>query len=422
MPDQTSHTLAKEQELRFEVAAGSTVTVTLTSGTAEIFGAEMALQHAFSFSGSHQEAIFTWHGCTLQMDGICKHSYVATETPMVSYMQLHADLEARRVSALARGEDGPRVLVAGPSDTGKASICRLLVNYAARCGHSPLIVELDPAKGEVAMPGCIAAVPLVRPLAIERDTEDLAPLAFWLGHASASDNVVHYKQLTSRLAASVEKRLSAMPECRAAGLLMSTAGWLGDQGLEVLRGHIEEFRADTLVVMSDDRLHAQLTAYTQSRTPKPSVIRMSKSGGVVRRSETERNEWRNLRWREYFYGTGNDLCPQSIVLDLDAIQVFSIAEAPQAPVSALPIGMKVVQAQLSATRLGTAQLPSLVHSVLAVIFCSSTKCDALLDANVAGVVSVISVDLEKQKITLLSPSPLPLPSNILLSGSLRSGL
>ena len=87
--------------------------------------------------------------------------------------------------------------------------------------------------------------------------------------------------------------------------------------------------------------------------------------------------------------------------------------------SALPIGLKLPKDQLAATRLTTAQLGSLVNTLLALVFSPSGRCDDLLQAAVAGVVCITAVDKEKQKITLLSPSPLPLPSSTLLSGTLR---
>lgn len=47
------------------------------------------------------------------------------------------------------------------------------------------------------------------------------------------------------------------------------------------------------------------------------------------------------------------------------------------------------------------------------------RCDDLLAAPVAGFVLVSRVDLERKRITLLSPSPLALPSTTLLAGSLK---
>ena len=86
---------------------------------------------------------------------------------MTSYVELHMELERKRAVAKANGTAGPHVLVAGPTDTGKSSLCRLLANYQARCGSSTTLVDLDFAQGESSSPGCISAVPIHRPLDIE---------------------------------------------------------------------------------------------------------------------------------------------------------------------------------------------------------------------------------------------------------------
>ena len=87
--------------------------------------------------------------------------------------------------------------------------------------------------------------------------------------------------------------------------------------------------------------------------------------------------------------------------------------------SALPIGVKLARDPLAAVLVPPSQYPSLVHSILAVVLTESSKCDDLLTANAAGFVFVTMVDMERQKITVLSPSPLALPSTRLLVGSLK---
>ncbi len=37
----------------------------------------------------------------------------------------------------------PQVLVVGPVDVGKSTVCRLLLNYAVRMGRQPCFVDLD---------------------------------------------------------------------------------------------------------------------------------------------------------------------------------------------------------------------------------------------------------------------------------------
>lgn len=411
--------LAPRTEFRFETEPETSVTITLASGTAEVFGAELVPRRPYTFADA-QLAVFTWHGCTLDVLGPCGHSYVAEETPMASYLQLHNELEERRALAAAHGTSGPRVLVTGPKETGKSSLCRLLANYLVRNHRSALMVDLDVTQGDIALPGCVAAASVERPLDPQGSTEDLTPLAYWLGHVSANEHAVQFKRAVGALAEGVEERLGADAAARAGGLVINTAGWVDGPGYDSLLQQIDAFRADVLVVIGDDRLHSQLSAYVaQSTTPRV-VRKLSKSGGVISRSAAARTAAANARVREYFYGVPGDLCPHSTIHDFDALQVSTIGIPPRGPATALPIGAKLPQDQLAATRVAAAQWPSLTHAVLAVVFSEeSAKCDDLVGASAAGFVYVSSVDMDKQQVTLLAPSPLPMPTATLLAGSIK---
>ena len=48
---------------------------------------------------------------------------------MVSYVNTHAQLEAMRDSAVKNYEEGPRVLVVGPTDSGKSTLTRYESEY-----------------------------------------------------------------------------------------------------------------------------------------------------------------------------------------------------------------------------------------------------------------------------------------------------
>lgn len=47
-----------------------------------------------------------------------------------------------RTRAEERELKGPSVLVVGPTDVGKSTLCRILINYAVRLGHRPVFVDL----------------------------------------------------------------------------------------------------------------------------------------------------------------------------------------------------------------------------------------------------------------------------------------
>jgi hypothetical protein len=92
--------------------------------------------------------------------------YVSEETPMAAYANVHIAFEQMRVRALrivhgspASEDDAnanaepPRVLVLGPENSGKTTVCKILTNYAVRAGQnwSPVLVNVDPS--EVSMQG-----------------------------------------------------------------------------------------------------------------------------------------------------------------------------------------------------------------------------------------------------------------------------
>ena len=97
----------------------------LLERNAEIFGIELAVSVAapikYRFKGKNV-AVFTWYGCKLETywSDAAGHAYVSDETPMVSYVNTHAQLEARRDVALANSEAGPRV--SGREVRGKLEI------------------------------------------------------------------------------------------------------------------------------------------------------------------------------------------------------------------------------------------------------------------------------------------------------------
>ena len=90
----TTHTLPAESELRLEIPHQTTLT--LKSGTAELFGAELPSQHPLHLSAT-KVAIFTWHGCTIDITDEDDFDilYTSEETDVnVAYVNTHAQLEA----------------------------------------------------------------------------------------------------------------------------------------------------------------------------------------------------------------------------------------------------------------------------------------------------------------------------------------
>ena len=65
----------------------------------------------------------------LKVTGPC-HYYIANETPMIMYSNIHNAIEGKRlnVSNSTTKEQGPRVMLVGPTDSGKTSISKILLS------------------------------------------------------------------------------------------------------------------------------------------------------------------------------------------------------------------------------------------------------------------------------------------------------
>ena len=108
----------------------------------------------------------------------------------------------------------PRVLVAGPADTGKSRLlCRTLANWMARSGpRGPPSSTSTLARVELAVLSRSPPRRWARPRAhSERGTEELSPLCFWFGHpavggSATGDHVPQFRRLVASLAAAVGRR------------------------------------------------------------------------------------------------------------------------------------------------------------------------------------------------------------------------
>eukprot|EP00268_Persea_americana_P017427 TRINITY_DN1838_c0_g2_i9.p1 TRINITY_DN1838_c0_g2~~TRINITY_DN1838_c0_g2_i9.p1 ORF type:complete len:425 (-),score=89.91 TRINITY_DN1838_c0_g2_i9:266-1540(-) len=411
--------LGKESELRIEVGMETSIRLRLNSGAAEIFGTELPPENWITFPPRHKFAVFTWNGATIEVNGPSEVEYVADETPMVSYVNVHAVLNARRASAKgssAGGADssqGPRVIVVGPTDSGKSSLSMMLLSWASKQSWKPTFVDLDIGQGSITIPGCIAATPIEMPIDPVEGIPLEMPLVYFFGHTMPSANADLYKVLVKELARILERQFAGNAEARAAGMVINTMGWVEGVGYELLLHAIEAFNANVILVLGQEKLCSMLKDVLKSKS-NVDVVKLHKSGGVVPRNPKVRQKARSYKIREYFYGLTSDLSPHSNVASFSDFFVFRIGGGPQAPRSALPIG---AEPSADPTRLVPVNINrDLLHLVLAVSYAKEQ--DQIISSNVAGFIYITDIDIQRKKITYLAPCPGELPSRYLIEGSL----
>ncbi|KAL6136428.1 hypothetical protein ACLB2K_061723 [Fragaria x ananassa] len=413
--------LERECELRIEVGNDAPLKLRVLNGTAEIFGTELPPEIWLTFPPRLKFAVFTWYGATIEMDGPTETDYTADETPNISYVNVHAVLDARRNRAKTLSSDdpdsphaqGPRVMVVGPTDSGKSTLAKMLLSWAAKQGWKPTFVDLDIGQGAITIPGCIAATPIEMPIdPVEGIPLDM-PLVYFYGHTTPTTNVDLYRVLVKELSQMVEKQLAGTAESQAAGLVINTMGWIEGAGYELLLHAIDTFNANVVLVLGQEKLCSMLRDVLKNK-PNVDVVKLQKSGGVVSRNLKFRQKSRSNRIREYFYGLANDLSPHSNTANFSDLSVFRIGGGPQAPRSALPIG---AEPAADPTRVVPVNINrDLLHMVLAISYAKEP--DEIISSNVAGFVHVTEVNVERKTITYLAPAAGELPGKFLILGSL----
>ncbi|XP_020592134.1 protein CLP1 homolog [Phalaenopsis equestris] len=410
--------LEKESELRLEVGPEALLRLRLTAGAAEVFGAELPPGKWIIVPALRNIAIFTWKGATIELDGISEVEYVADETPMVSYVNVHAILDGRRSrtknSNNLDSSQGPRTIVVGPTDSGKSSLCRMLLNWACKRNWKPTFVDLDISQGSITMPGCISASSVEMPMDAFWGFPTEMPVVYFYGHTSASVNVELYKVLMKELAQTLEKRFLCFPEYEVAGMVINTMGWIEGLGYELLLQAINTFNVNVVLVLGQEKLFSMLRDVLKGK-PHVDIVKLHKSEGVVLRNQKVRQMSRSYRIREYFYGLNNELSPYSISMNYGDISVYKIDGGPQAPRSALPIGAEPIT---DPTRAALVNINyELIHAILAISYAKEP--DQIISSNIAGFLYVTEIDVESKRITLLAPCPGELPSRLLIMGTLK---
>jgi polyribonucleotide 5'-hydroxyl-kinase len=122
---------------------------------------------------------------------------------MLSTFTLHSTSTLHVLVVLNRVQ----VMLVGPTDSGKTTLSKILVNYAVRKGSEPVFVDLDIGQGSITVPGMLAAVTIDLPLPVATlDFSASSPLVYYYGHVTPSENVKLYKMQINHLARDINQK------------------------------------------------------------------------------------------------------------------------------------------------------------------------------------------------------------------------
>ncbi|CAN6599523.1 mRNA cleavage and polyadenylation factor Clp1p [Trichomonascus vanleenenianus] len=451
--DQNAQTVNLEpgSEWRFEVEATAKLVLRLKTGTAEIFGTELPVGNDFTFIGT-KAAVFSWHGATIEYT--CSKSddlseYTSDETPMTTYANLHFALESQRCQ-----HKPPNVLVLGPPDSGKTSLCKILCSYANK-GPSqryPVYVNLDPTEGVFSTPGGLSAAPISDIL----DVEDVSgwgvsqmngpallhpknPLVYFYGLDNPTKNKRYYKKMISRLALGVAARMANDKRVRGSGIVIDTPGTglidEKEQGYSTISSIVADFDVNVIVVVGQERLYSEMSKkFSKSTKRAVTVLKVPKSGGAVDRTAAYLRQLQSRSIQEYFYGSPKQLlAPYTVTVSYSVITVYRVAEHSDVNnLSVLPAGEgNVLEEEQEKPKEKTADAeneylvklePSTIlqNCVMAVLNANpGDSIDTLVQSEVLGYVHVVEADDTKKYMKVLMPVPGRLPNRPFVIGDYR---
>jgi len=404
-----TYELEAESELRVEIP--TTAELTLVSGAAEVYGTEMVVGKLYTLRATNI-AVFTWKGGTIKLSGNAVDSpYVAKETPMLSYINVHAALDQRRTTAAAASGTGPRTMIVGPANVGKSTLAMILANYAARVGRRPIYLDLDVGEGAAGMPGTLTAMTVDRPLDIESRFARCKPLTFHYGHGKINESTRLFTLLVDKLAKAATRRAERDPVVASSGYIVNTS----DLDKDMVMSVAAQFEIDVVMVLDNERMYNEL----QAAIPGSTVVKLTKSGGVVPRDMAAKEAARLSHVKQYYYGSPGQgaLHPALPVVHFDDVSIFKIG-APPVPAACLPFGADPFGHETQTVPIKPTQ--DLVHACFTVSSAPAgwqdTEGFKLIETEGLGFVSVQNVDMEERTMTLLAPAQgMPaLPCTLLL--------
>lgn len=440
-----TQSLAENTEYRFEVPFSRTVRIKLVTGTAELFGSELAQNRQYSFTGV-KAAVYTYQGCILEIEGEPENDYVGEETEMVSVYNAHFALEDMRDAVGTHGSGtGPRVLVVGPDDAGKTTLIRTLTTYAVKMDRQPTVVNLDSREAILSVPGSLSATtfsdildmeeiggwgssPISGPSAVPVKM----PLVYNFGCRNPDDNKTMYKALITRLALAVTSRMQDDREVRQAGCFIDTPGSIsiGKGGTyELIQHIISEFSVNVVAVIGSERLYQDMRRSFSSSSGLDevvTVVRIPKSQGCVDRDEVFMRRYCHAQIRNYFFGSvAAPLSPHTQWANFDQITIYRIKTTTSSTAFDPGADDDYDPSAVGSSSSLQKEPPSamLQNSLLAVTNASpGDSLEAIRDASILGYLYVAEVEDSKKRIRLLSPVSGRMPGNALLVGEWPEGI
>lgn len=337
-------------------------------------------------------------------------------TEDVAKVQLKPDLSKTPICFVCEPCDARNV--------GKSTLCRILLNYAARRGRTPIFVDLDPDQGHIGLPGTIGALSIEAPIDIETGFQLKSSLLMQFGHTSPSADAesksdLYYKAIVDNLAKVVHSKLEHDKKSYYSGVIINSSSWTDSNDYKILVDACKSFRANMVLVVDDEVLQDDLQKDLSDSPTPVKVINLPKTVEIYKTRATESVEVRYSRIKEYFYGTESEsFNPMTSEFEFSYIKrlIYRIGNPLILPDALMPLGRKPQEKRTKVSHYDC-KASELLHHVLAISYCKLEDVlenpDCVLRTNIMGFICITSV--RGDKVSILYPQKVPIDHVLLYS-------
>ena len=376
MQSAVAYKIEKGKELRVQCEFAS---VRVISGEVESFGTQ--IHGADRYYRGESFPLFSFKGAKVSIQGkFFAQENCESSAPL--YRTISLDIHSREC---------PRVLIAGPCDSGKSSLCKTLTSYSLSKGMPLIFADLDPGQS-VSVPGSLAALPL-------GGAESGEPsLVYYYGHASPGYNPQHFMVCIENLTKAIDRRLET-DTFKKGGVVVNSCGWVDGLGYTLLKDSIKAMKIETVLVLGEEALLENL------KTDFPVGVQLHlvpKNPGASVRSKQSRHFARVNKIREYFWGERGNLRPAVQAVDFHLVNIVRIVSVSDSGTH-LAVERVVPSRDLVGAVLGVSHSPTL---------------EDIPDYNVAGFVFVENIDERNNQLIIQCPCP-GLPGRFFIFGSVK---
>ena len=179
----------------------------------------------------------------------------------------------------ARAREGDRILVVGPSDSGKSTLSAFIVNTLASEGRDPLYATVDVGQNEAFCPGYTSSAqpdPLIVP-----GSRGKLWRACFVGSFTPREQAYRYIACSSRVAAGWR-----------GPLVVDTDGWIVPwEGLESKAALAHAINADTIIAVNMDE---RAVGFLRDTVPEARIVRVPRLVESVKSREERRTHRERL--------------------------------------------------------------------------------------------------------------------------------